>query len=53
MSKWVWQVLNAARSYRGVLKTTLWDQVCQWLAGVSCFLLVLGLLPPIKLTSTI
>ena len=34
---------------RGVLDTTLCDKVCQWLAGVCGFILVLWFPPPIKL----
>jgi len=40
-------------SWRGVLDTTSYDKVCQFLRQVRCFLRVLRLPPPVKLTATI
>ena len=49
LTLWVWIPLRQV-----VLKTTLCDKVCQWLARqVGGFLRVLQFPPPIKLTATI
>ena len=48
-----WRCKFESRSWRGVLNTTLCDEVCQWLAATGSFFRALQFPPPIKLTVTI